>query len=101
MGKKLTKESPVVYQDNTSTISLVTKGGGKPRTKYMKVRQEVVKEKVEKGEVRISYIKTSRMLADILTKPMSGEKFHKLVRVLLNHLVPLLEPQGCVERNNI
>jgi hypothetical protein len=101
MGLKLTMERMKVYQDNTSTISLVTRGGGKPRNKYMKVRQEMVKERVDKKDVDIIYIKTCRMLADILTKPMSGEKFYKFVRALLNHLKPLLEQQGCVEQNDI
>jgi hypothetical protein len=101
MREKLTEDVPLVYQDNTSTISLVTKGGRKPRNKYMKVRQEMVKERVSKGDVKILYIKTCNMLADILTKPMSGEKFYKFVRALLNHLVPLSEQQGCVEQNDI
>ncbi len=89
MGEDLTKERMTVYQDNTSKISLVTKGGGKPRNKYMKVRQEMVKERVDKKDVDIIYIKTCRMLADILTKPMSGEKFYKFVRALLNHLISM------------
>ncbi len=91
----------MVYQDNTSTISLVTKRGGKPRTKYMKVHQEVVKEKVGKGDIRIEYIKTSMMFADILTEPMNGVKLHNFVRALLNHLVPISGQQGCIEQNNI
>jgi hypothetical protein len=66
MGEELMEKSPVVYQDNTSTISLVTKGGGNLRTKYMKVCQEMIKEKADKGDVKIAYIKMSRMIADIL-----------------------------------
>ncbi len=31
MGGKLMDGEPVIYQDNTSTISVVTKDGGKPR----------------------------------------------------------------------
>jgi len=34
----------LVYQDNKPTITIVTTGGGKARTKYMKVREEYVKE---------------------------------------------------------
>jgi hypothetical protein len=52
MGEKLMTGRLTVYQDNTSTISLVTKGGGKPRNKYMKVRQEMVKERVDKKGCR-------------------------------------------------
>jgi hypothetical protein len=68
-------ELPVVFQDNTSTISLVTKGGGKPRTKHMRVRQQLVKEKFDHKEIDIQYVKTREMLADVLTKPLGGELF--------------------------
>ncbi len=32
----------LIYQDNKSTLTMVTTGGGKPRTKYMKDREEFV-----------------------------------------------------------
>ena len=46
---------PKVYQDNTSTITLVTKGGGQYRSKYMRVRQAFVQERCDAGEVEVSY----------------------------------------------
>jgi hypothetical protein len=67
----------------------------------MKVRQKMVKERVDKRNVEIYCIKMCKMLADILTKPMSGERFNKFVRALLNHLVQLLEQQGCIEQNDM
>lgn len=66
------KKAPVVYQDNMSTISLVTRGGGKFRTKHMRVRREVVKEYVSNDDARIVYRPTGQMLADSLTKPLQG-----------------------------
>ena len=66
------KKPPVVYQDNMSTISLVTRGGGKFRTKHMRVRREVVKEYVTNGDARVVYRPTGQMLADPLTKPLQG-----------------------------
>jgi hypothetical protein len=71
---------PVVHQDNTSTITLVTKGGGQYRTKYLRVRQAFVQERVQQGEVTIQYMPTARMLADILTKPLQGTLFRELSR---------------------
>jgi hypothetical protein len=67
LEEELVTSVHLVYQDNTSTIALVKNGGGKPRSKYMKVRQEYMKERVGTGELDIKYIKTSQMLADILT----------------------------------
>ena len=76
-----------VYQDNTSTIVIVTTGGSKPRSKYMKVREEYIKERVRTGELDISHVKTKDMLADVLTKPLGGELFHNIVkRILGMHL---------------
>ena len=76
-------EVPVVYQDNTSTISLVVEGGGKPRTKHMRVRQHLVKEKVDKKEVKIAYVPTKDMIADVLTKPLQGEAFGRLTEAIM------------------
>jgi hypothetical protein len=71
---------PEIYQDNTSTITLVTKGGGQYRTKYMRVRQAFVHERSVAGEVSVIYTPTGRMLADVLTKPLQGAVFRYLSR---------------------
>jgi hypothetical protein len=71
-----------VYQDNTSTITIVKTGGGKA-SKYMRVRQEYIKEHLDTGELEISYVKTADMLANILTKPLGGELFHNIVKKVL------------------
>jgi len=73
-------EVPRLHQDNTSTITLVTKGGGQYRTKYMRVRQAHAKELSDAGDVVITYLPTGRMLADMLTKPLQGAVFRFLTR---------------------
>ena len=70
---------PIIMQDNTLTVTLVTKGGGKYRTKYLKVRVNLVKEKQDSGELEIRYMPTKLMLADVLTKPLQGTLFQTLV----------------------
>jgi len=73
----------LVYQDNKPTITIVTNGGGKGRTKYMKVREEYVRERLKTKEIEIEYLRTDKVVADVLTKPLSSEGFHSLVRLLL------------------
>ena len=73
---------PKVHQDNTSTITLVTKGGGQYRSKYMRVRQAFVQERCEAGEVEVSYLPTGQMIADTLTKALQGAVFKYLTRRL-------------------
>jgi hypothetical protein len=73
----------LVYQDNKPTITIVATGGGKARTKYMRVRAGYIKERLESKELENEYVRTTNMLADVLTKPLSGEGYHDLVRLIL------------------
>ena len=72
-------QPPIIYQDNKSTISLVTKGGGKPRTRHLRARQYAVKEQVDTGEYKIEYMITEVMIADVLTKALQGVKYELFV----------------------
>ena len=72
-------QPPIIYQDNKSTISLVTKGGGKPRTRHLRARQYAVKEQVDAGEYKIEYMITEVMIADVLTKALQGAKYELFV----------------------
>jgi hypothetical protein len=84
-----------VYQDNKSTLAMVTAGGGKPRTKYMKVREECIKERLKTWEVALQYVSTKQMLADLLTKPLGGELYHNLTHKLLGgHQYECLNNRG-------
>jgi hypothetical protein len=77
------KMPPLIYQDSTSVISLVTKGGGVVRTKHLRVRMNLCKEALEDKRIKIAYIHTTKMLADGLTKPLEGKAFQDFVKALL------------------
>ena len=76
-------KSPMIYQDSTSVISLVTKGGGVVRTKHLRVRMNLCKEAYDEGRIRIGYANTNDMKADGLTKPLQGEQFQKFKALML------------------
>jgi hypothetical protein len=76
----------VIFQDNKPTISIVETNGGKPRTKYMRVRIAYVTERLCTGEVTLRYIHTSKMIADLLTKPLQGESFYRFAQTALGKL---------------
>jgi hypothetical protein len=80
-------------------MTVVTAGGGKPRTKYMQVREEYVKERAKTGEVVIRYVNTKGMLADLLTKPLGAELYHTLTqRILGGHRYDCLSNRGAKEK---
>ena len=85
IGQGYDVSAATVYQDNMSTINMVK--AGKPtsdRSRHIHVRYFFIKDRVDSGEIAIQYMPTDEMTADILTKPLVGEKFRKLKAKLLN-----------------
>jgi hypothetical protein len=72
-------DNPIVmtaYQDNKSTILLAKGGEGlSGKSKHFRVRYHFLKELIDEGKLILTYVSTDAMVADVLTKPMSGENF--------------------------
>jgi hypothetical protein len=78
-------EAATIFQDNQSTLALLEKGySTNKRTRHINIRYFYLKNKVEEGEVVLEYKPTDEMIADVLTKPLQGEKFIELRDALLN-----------------
>ena len=54
------------------------------RTRHIAVRFYFVADRVASKEIKIEYMSTNNMLADILTKPLQGKLFTRLRDALLN-----------------
>ena len=79
----------ILYQDNMSTMRLIDNGrSNSDRTKHIKLRYFFIKQYVDSGEFSVVYCPTEAMVADILTKPLHGEKFLQLRALLLGHELP-------------
>ncbi len=76
---------PIVYQDNTSVISLVTIGSGVVRTKHLRARMGLVREAIEQRKLEIKHVPTSDMMADGLTKALEGNSFDFFAADVLGH----------------
>jgi hypothetical protein len=76
-----------IYQDNTSTIAKVKQDAlaGKDRKVHLKRRRLLVKESVDEKIVKIFYIPTEAMIADVLTKPLQGRLFRRLRAAITNY----------------
>lgn len=74
-----------IYQDNKSTITLIEKGrSNSGRTRHVNVRYFLVKDYVDRKEVRMEYLFTGEMNADFYTKPLQGELFKKMRAKIMN-----------------
>jgi hypothetical protein len=68
----------MMKQDNTSCISFASKLGLSDRMKHIDLKYTFVKELVHEGRVKLVYVKTSEMLADIFTKVLQIPQFEYL-----------------------
>ena len=73
-----------IGQDNMSVLTLMSKTRGHAnRTKHLNSRFFFVRDRTETGELKLVYVRTEDMIADILTKPMTGSQFRKFTDALL------------------
>ena len=76
------------YQDNMSTIRMAESGASASRrTRHINVRYFFIKERIDDGEIKLSYLPTKEMIADLMTKPIQGKLFVKLRNRLLGNVI--------------
>jgi len=76
----------LLLQDNQSAILLESNGrsSSSKRTRHINIRYFFIKDRVDKGEVKIAYCNTDKMIADFFTKPLQGARFTELRNKILN-----------------
>jgi len=74
-----------VYEDNQSAIKLAENGkSNSSRTRHIAIRYFFISDRISSGEIKVEYLNTTDMIADILTKPLQGALFRRLRSLLLN-----------------
>ena len=76
----------IMMRDNKSCMLMEENGmlSSTKRTKHINVRYFLMKDKIDRGEVKIEYCPTDEMIGDYFTKPLQGEKFVKFREQILN-----------------
>ncbi|GJX27909.1 hypothetical protein Tco_0235988 [Tanacetum coccineum] len=68
-----------LYCDSRSAIAIWCNHVQRSHTKHINVRYHFIKEQVERGIVKLYFVRTEYQLADIFTKSLSQERFEYLV----------------------
>ena len=76
LGKEPTK-STVIYEDNQSAICMARNPQFHGRTKHIGIKYHYIREQVNNKKVELKYCPKD-MIADVLTKGLSRERFEKL-----------------------
>jgi hypothetical protein len=76
----------VIFRDNQSSMKLEQNGktsSGK-RTRHFNIKYFYITDLIKNGEVTIEYCPTDAMLADYMTKPLTGAKFVMFRKRIMN-----------------
>jgi hypothetical protein len=68
-------ETTVIYCDNQSCLKLTENPVFHDRSKHIEMKYHFIRDLVQKGAIKLQYIRTEEQIADILTKPLSFGKF--------------------------
>ena len=74
-----------INHDNKTAITLIENGkSNSERSRHISIRYVFVHDRLKSVEIKLQYLNTEEMIADILTKPLQGSGFKYLRNRLLN-----------------
>ena len=76
-----------LFEDNQSEIRMLKNGRNSctGNSRHIHIRYFFVKDRVDKGEIKVEYCPTEQMLADFYTKPLQGSLFRKFRDVIMGY----------------
>jgi hypothetical protein len=78
------KKPTIVYQDNLSTIALVSNDKTKQqRTRHINCKYFGVRQRINDGSIKLQHLAGTDMLADILTKSVEGSTLKRLLPCMM------------------
>jgi arginyl-tRNA--protein-N-Asp/Glu arginylyltransferase len=70
LDTSLSASTPItIFEDNTAAIAMSQNPVNHEKTKHIFVKYHFIRECVSNKHVKITYVSTKRMIADLLTKP--------------------------------
>ena len=81
---KIQESKPVnLFVDNKSAINLAKHPIDHGNNKHIETRFHFIRDKVNNGEVKLTYCKSEENIADMLTKPLKKNRFEELRNKLM------------------
>lgn len=78
-------ETSVIFQDNKSVMEMLKENGTNSlRTRHINIRYYFIRDRIKSNELKLEYLNTQDMIADMMTKPLNGSIFNRLVGRMLD-----------------
>jgi hypothetical protein len=68
-------EATIIHSDNQGSIALSGNPVAHSRAKHIDIRYHFIREHISKEEIKLNFVSTKRMLADVLTKALPRDTF--------------------------
>jgi hypothetical protein len=75
------EEPTKIYEDNQAAIAL-TKNPSGSNVRYLELGMAAIREQIVLGSIEVSYVNTTKNIADFFTKPLVGESFYRFREAL-------------------
>jgi hypothetical protein len=72
------KEATTLFCDSQGAISLAKNPGLHSRAKHIELKYHVIRNRIERGKVKVEFVPSLKQLADILTKPLPAAQYKEL-----------------------
>jgi hypothetical protein len=77
-------DTPVLYQDNASALHWICSGRGNFKTtKHIRVRYFYIRDLVLSGELKVEWVPSAKLVADLLSKGVKYSIFKALIHYLI------------------
>ena len=77
------RTSSTLYSDNQGSLAMALNPlENRARTRHIEVHHHYVRDKVDDGTIRLDYLNTKDMLADMLTKPLQKAEHARFTALL-------------------
>jgi hypothetical protein len=77
-------EPTIIYNDNQACVTMVKQKFSSSRTRHIKLKFHHIREAIDNNEIKVEYMPTDKMIADIMTKALDRIKFERIRDMLMN-----------------
>ena len=80
------EEGPsIIFMDNKGLISNTLSTPKHEANKHLRAQLYYKNELAQEGKIKLEYLETKRMLADMMTKQIPGPRFNDFTRIILGY----------------